>query len=482
MTTGVTDPWSDDLLGRKQDADFLYNFLVGQVEKRRAQGRPGSYVVNLDADWGGGKTFFLDRLKLHLESRGHIAASVNAWRDDHASDPYVAIMSAIDRALEPYVKRPGKLTTAWGAAKNSGGKIALSAATAVGKGLFKKFAGTSFDEVADVLKGEGVLDAIPDEILDGGVDGAEREIQQIFDKGLQHLIDKFKETDKAIGDFRDKLSKMVRSLSVKKKTPLFVLVDELDRCRPSYAIQLLERVKHLFDVDGVVFVFATNSEQLQHSVSGAYGPGFNGFRYLKRFFDRTYVFASPSIDKLVAQRCSGLLLNKLRGPSEGVVAAISNGCKAFGFDLRAIDHVVELIDVTAAAWPHDTPIDIALLFPLCAHFYVSGKAEWPDRSIGSLHKWEMPRIRHGRSGGPIDKSVKLGEAYLQGVAIFESMEKIVNDRSSSTDPTTDYTRDMFNAEWNGRSIDVTKPSVQTELLGLVANAGRMASSLEEPTP
>ena len=67
--------------------------------------------------------------------------------------------------------------------------------------------------------------------------------------------------------------------------PLVVVIDELDRCRPSYAVELLETAKHLFTVDHVVFVLALNRLELAHSICAVYGSGFDADGYLRRFFD-----------------------------------------------------------------------------------------------------------------------------------------------------------------------------------------------------
>lgn len=56
-----------------------------------------------------------------------------------------------------------------------------------------------------------------------------------------------------------------------KELPAFIFIDELDRCRPSYAVEMLETIKHIFDISGVVFVVATDTEQLQHAVKVVYG-------------------------------------------------------------------------------------------------------------------------------------------------------------------------------------------------------------------
>ena len=62
-------------------------------------------------------------------------------------------------------------------------------------------------------------------------------------------------------------------------------MDELDRCRPSYAVQLLERVEHYFINDRITFVFSVNLEQLQHTIKNFYGNDFDACRYLDRFFE-----------------------------------------------------------------------------------------------------------------------------------------------------------------------------------------------------
>jgi predicted KAP-like P-loop ATPase len=61
------------------------------------------------------------------------------------------------------------------------------------------------------------------------------------------------------------------------------MVDELDRCRPDYAIRVLERIKHFFDISGIVFIIGMDRNQLCHSICGLYGERFNSSEYLKKF-------------------------------------------------------------------------------------------------------------------------------------------------------------------------------------------------------
>ena len=462
--------WERDKLGRKQDAEFLYNFLVGQVAKRRDEGRPGSYVLNVDSVWGGGKSFFLDGFAEDLVRHDHIVVRINAWKDDHAQDPYVAIMAAIDTALLPYTVKEATLKSSWEKAKSSGGAIALRVAGAVTKGLIKKHTGVSLDELGDLVSGD-----IAQTALEEGGKAVGEQLEKLFDGTLEAMIEGFQTTEKATADFRKRLEKIVEKLGGEERKPVFILVDELDRCRPSYAVQLLERVKHLFDVDGVVFVFATNSDQLKHSIAGAYGSGFDGFSYLKRFFDRTYVFEEPSIEALVTSLCERLPADKIRAPDDKLDEAISTGCRAEGFDLRAIFQLMEIIENAAVSWPHKVKMDIALLFPVCAWFYRTGKPNWPNLDeMRGLNSWKMKRFRRTLEGSEIDRSYDMNQIYNRAKFQFDALSKSMND-SRSASITENYVSGIFSPEWNGVRVDPLKPSIQMEILPLVVNAGRLSS-------
>lgn len=70
-----------------------------------------------------------------------------------------------------------------------------------------------------------------------------------------------------------------------KSERLVIFMDELDRCRPSYAVQLLECIEHYFINDRITFVFSANLEQLQHTIKNIYGNDVDACRYLDCFFD-----------------------------------------------------------------------------------------------------------------------------------------------------------------------------------------------------
>ena len=96
-------------------------------------------------------------------------------------------------------------------------------------------------------------------------------------KGIENLIKEFLE-----------------SILEERGDRLVVFVDELDRCKPDYAVRLLERIKHYFSNDRITFVFSINSLELQHTIKKYYGENFDASRYLDRFFDLR--MSLPSID------------------------------------------------------------------------------------------------------------------------------------------------------------------------------------------
>ena len=112
-------------------------------------------------------------------------------------------------------------------------------------------------------------------ISEAGLDSLNKGLDVFFD---QLLADQ-KSLEQAIGDFKAGIERALEALAQAEAVtlPMFVFVDELDRCRPNFAIELLEGIKHLFGINGVCFVVATNMAQLSESVKAIYGVNFDGY-------------------------------------------------------------------------------------------------------------------------------------------------------------------------------------------------------------
>lgn len=86
-------------------------------------------------------------------------------------------------------------------------------------------------------------------------------------------------------DIKECVRNVLKDIIVEKTEKLVIFIDELDRCKPSFAIEMLERIKHYFDDERIIFVVSLNKEQLIHTISNYYGSEFDATRYLNRFFD-----------------------------------------------------------------------------------------------------------------------------------------------------------------------------------------------------
>lgn len=81
------------------------------------------------------------------------------------------------------------------------------------------------------------------------------------------------------------LNNVINQILRERKNRLTIIIDELDRCRPTYAIEMLECIKHFYDNDKVSFLVVTNNMQLSKTVRKIYGNEYNGYLYLQRFYD-----------------------------------------------------------------------------------------------------------------------------------------------------------------------------------------------------
>lgn len=286
-----TDYWEEsDCLGRKQEAQDVIAFLQsmhgqGFSEGDHLQGKK-HFTLNITAEWGAGKTFFLKGLEYDLAKIGHPVVYFDAWKNDLSNDPIASFIAQIssgllDKLPETKIKTSLK-ESAWNLLK-AGGKTFISAG-------IKKATGFAIEEFSEVF-----VDNLEGIDKDKIGEAASSQLTKIIDEHLKQpkAIDAFKKSILAIGNdvYANKTLKM----------PIYIIIDELDRCRPTYAVQLLESVKHIFETDGVYVIFGTNKEELVHTIKKVYGQNFNAEGYLRRFFDMEFRL-EPSENKALGDK------------------------------------------------------------------------------------------------------------------------------------------------------------------------------------
>ena len=241
------EPWRDDALERSKVAEALTNLIRGQRQP---------LVISLHGKWGTGKTFLLRRWQKDFKEQKFRVIYFNAWEDDFCDDPLAAIIGQLSDSLAP--SKEGKFNDAVEKIK----KAAIP--------LFFKNISSVLANATGVTIVNDVLETLRSKILEEYY--SQRKSKDELKKQLTVIADQvFKET----------------------KQPLVFIVDELDRCRPTFAVELLERVKHIFDIPNMVFVFGINRDELCSSLELVYGK-IEANVYLQRFFDIEFVL--PGVD------------------------------------------------------------------------------------------------------------------------------------------------------------------------------------------
>lgn len=264
--------WSLDLLNRKTAAHQLERLIANT---------PGPYVIAMTSEWGSGKTFFLKSWEEDLRERKRPCVYFNAWETDHAGDPLLALTGCITESLkqQKFIDE-GKLKTL--------AKTASSIVTRSPKLIAKIALGAA------------------NHCTGGALDDAKDILADSFEMGTALFL----ENEKKRKTFTSQLQEIAQSVVEKiqktseapvnnsPKFPLFVMIDELDRCRPAYVIELLESIKHLFNVPGVVFLLAIDGEQLFSALEHYYGLKASKEHdarqdYLRKFIDIFWQLPRP---------------------------------------------------------------------------------------------------------------------------------------------------------------------------------------------
>lgn len=99
---------------------------------------------------------------------------------------------------------------------------------------------------------------------------------------------------------QENITEFLSKIKIERGDRIVIFIDELDRCQPSFAVKLLERIKHYFSNKDIIFIFSVNILELQHTVCQIYGNKFNGSRYLDRFFDVRIPLLKSNFSNLIA--------------------------------------------------------------------------------------------------------------------------------------------------------------------------------------
>lgn len=269
------NPFENDLLEREESVYALTN-LLRSIES--------PCVFSIDAGWGNGKTTFLNIWSQFLRNEEFVVIDFNAWESDFSDDPFATLTGELVDGIKKHID-----DSTCDKSERQLDEFKLKA-----------------KEVWQITRPTLIRF-----IAAGGLGSVAKILAETFE-----LPDVLKSNKDTVKEFKESFQQMIESITAKENLPLVVMIDELDRCRPSYAIELLEVAKHLFSVNGVMFVLAVNHLQLSHSVKMLYGQDFDAHGYLKRFIDVDFKLPSPERQKFVSSLVDAFKINSNKSNSQ----------------------------------------------------------------------------------------------------------------------------------------------------------------------
>lgn len=253
--------FEEDLFGLEEFSKRLEKFI--ETEHHFVD---GGLVISLSAAYGTGKTTFLNMWRsamIAADNKKRIVVSLNAWESDYIGDPLFSIISALAHTFSDAGKDVSNVVEA---AKDIGWFV-----TGIGSQIATKFTGINAVEAGELAEKKK--------------------------KGRQELItipDAFSEFEKRKAAMHS-LKKAIQDLIESESPSVLFLVDELDRCRPDYAITYLETIKHIFDISGAVFILTADRHQLENSAKTAFGQDLDFNEYYRKFVHREITLPPISV-------------------------------------------------------------------------------------------------------------------------------------------------------------------------------------------
>ena len=242
----------------------------------------------IDGGWGTGKTEFCQKLIRLMEQQqlNYQPVYIDAFRSDHSGEPLLALLAEIIKTCTPEDTdgQPSEKR------KNITRKIAKAAGfgiKTVAKAAASHLLKQSTDDLAEGLQQIMNDGQDADSLAETVTDAAATIASHTIDATVEALLKEQIEAEKNL----ETLKACLKELAAEK--PIILFIDELDRCRPDYAVDMLEVIKHVFDVENVKVVLVTNTKQLRAAINHRYGVEVDAQKYLDKFLK--YSFALPEV-------------------------------------------------------------------------------------------------------------------------------------------------------------------------------------------
>lgn len=253
------------------------------------EGSEPRFSIGVFGGWGAGKTTLMDGIRNRLDLSKCVPVAFSAWRYEKEEHLIIPLLDAIRDALN-----------VWGEDKADVVKTAVAKTASVIGGATES-----------ILRGFSLKAGIPkvvevsfdaNKAISAAADLDEEEAKRKTPRSFYFAS--FESLKDCFSEFH----------GVSNNTRIVVFIDDLDRCLPEGALEVLESMKLFFDFDGFVFVVGLDQQVVEWCIDRRYashqqesedGVGIRGADYIKKIFQ--VPFALPPI----AQERADLLLQAI---------------------------------------------------------------------------------------------------------------------------------------------------------------------------
>ena len=236
-----------DVLNRNEFIEKLFDLIKVITETKKGC----SFAI--DGKWGSGKSFVLEKLQKKLEMEQseetgfdkYFVVYYDCWKYDFYDEPIISIITSIMNAIEDKEKVLSEETK----------KKIINTLKTIAFEVVKNKYGINIEKMIESVNSTS-------------------ELAQSYDKYY---------------NFLEVLKSVRREIQmITENRPMVIIVDELDRCLPTYAIQVLERLHHIFeDLDNIILIIAMDKSQMAESLKTIYGTSLNVDMYMRKFISFT---------------------------------------------------------------------------------------------------------------------------------------------------------------------------------------------------
>ena len=249
--------------------DYLTELLTELIDNKKLL----PATIGVYGDWGSGKSSLIKMaIKNLTEKRSSEKIDVlnfNGWMFEGYEDAKSVLLESILDTISAREGLSKKATEILKGLYRSVDKIKL----------FKKGAAIT----TDVLATGGIGTVIGETVKQLATLSNQEISESQLEKVTTHVRDELNHNElrKDLKKFQAECAELLLESKIEK---LVVFIDELDRCKPSFTVRLLEQIKHYMHDERITYVLSINTEELQHTIKNYYGDSFDACRYLDRFF------------------------------------------------------------------------------------------------------------------------------------------------------------------------------------------------------